>query len=46
MILRMQEIEAPHTHWFSASTAGGAALLDDFQAAHGTAEITGRFPPR
>jgi hypothetical protein len=44
LILRMQEIEAPHTHWFSSSTAGGQALLGDFHAAHGTQEDYGPIP--
>ena len=44
LILRMQEIEAPHTHWFSSQTAGGQALLSDFHAAHGTAEDYGPIP--
>ncbi|MBV8763007.1 MAG: hypothetical protein JO257_37320 [Deltaproteobacteria bacterium] len=44
LILRMQEIEAPHTHWMSAQTAGGKALLADFQAAHGTHEDYGGIP--
>jgi len=44
LILRMQEIEAPHTHWFSSSTTGGASLLADFHAAHGTAENYGPIP--
>jgi len=43
-LLRMQEIEAPFTHWFSAQTAGGRALLSDFHAAHGTAEDYGGIP--
>jgi hypothetical protein len=43
-ILRMQEIEAPFTHWFSAQTDGGKALLADFHAAHGTAEDYGGIP--
>jgi hypothetical protein len=43
-ILRMQEIQAPFTHWFSAKTKGGAALLADFHAAHGTAEDYGPIP--
>jgi hypothetical protein len=30
LILRMQEIEPPHTPWFSAQTGGGQALLADF----------------
>jgi hypothetical protein len=44
MILRMQELEAPHTHWFSAATTGGTALLQDFHAAHGDAEDYGPIP--
>jgi hypothetical protein len=42
--LRMQEIEAPFTHWFSAKTEGGRALLADFHAAHGTTEDYGGIP--
>ncbi len=42
--LRMQEIEAPFTHWMSAKTDGGQALLSDFHAAHGTAEDYGGIP--
>jgi hypothetical protein len=44
LILRMQEIEPPHTHWFSSQTAGGQALLADFHGAHGTAEDYGGIP--
>ncbi|MGE5183918.1 MAG: hypothetical protein ACM31C_17730 [Acidobacteriota bacterium] len=44
LILRMQELEAPHTHWFSSSTTGGQALLADFRAAHGTDEDYGAIP--
>jgi hypothetical protein len=44
LILRMQELDAPHTHWFSANTAGGQALLADFHAAHGTNEDYGPIP--
>ncbi len=44
LILRMQEIETPFTHWFSSQTAGGQALLADFHAAHGTAEDYGPIP--
>ncbi len=44
LILRMQELEAPHTHWFDASTTGGQALLHDFHAAHGTTEDYGPIP--
>ncbi len=44
LLLRMQEIEAPPTHGFSAQTAGGLALLGDFHAAHGTVEDYGPIP--
>jgi hypothetical protein len=43
-ILRMQEISAPFTHWFTQDTAGGRALYDDFHAAHGTDEDYGPIP--
>jgi hypothetical protein len=43
-ILRMQEIESPFTHWFSAGTKGGSSLLQDFHAAHGTTEDYGPIP--
>ena len=46
LILRMQEMEAPHTHWFDSATPGGAALLADFHAAHGTTEVLRRHPQR
>jgi hypothetical protein len=44
LILRMQEIDPPHTHWFSTKSPGGKALLDDFHAAHGTTEDYGPIP--
>jgi hypothetical protein len=44
LILRMQEIEAPFTHWFSAQTTGGQALLADFHDAQGTTETYGPIP--
>ncbi|MFT3693385.1 MAG: hypothetical protein QM831_09625 [Kofleriaceae bacterium] len=44
LILRMQEIDAPHTHWFSTQTEGGQSLLADFHAAHGTTEMYGGIP--
>ena len=44
LILRMQEFDAPHTHWFSPQTAGGQALLDDFHVARGTGERYGPIP--
>src|SRR6185312_10807877 len=40
-----QELDAPHTHWFSSKTTGGQALLADFHAAHGSAEAYGGIPP-
>jgi hypothetical protein len=40
-ILRMQENTPPFTHWFSAQTTGGRALLADFHAAHGTEDYGG-----
>jgi hypothetical protein len=43
-ILRMQEIEAPFTHWFSPLTNGGRALLADFHDAHGANEDYGPIP--
>jgi hypothetical protein len=46
LILRMQEFEAPHTHWFDAHTAGGAALLADFYAARGTEDSYGGIPAK
>lgn len=44
LILRMQEMDAPHTHWFSTKSGGGQALLDDFHAAHGRQENYGPIP--
>ncbi|HET9990386.1 MAG TPA: hypothetical protein VFQ65_17765, partial [Kofleriaceae bacterium] len=46
LILRMQEMTAPHTHWFDSHTTGGAALLGDFVAAHGTKENYGGIPAK
>lgn len=43
LILRMQEIEPPFTHWFGNSE-GGRALYADFFAAHGTTEDYGPIP--
>jgi hypothetical protein len=43
-ILRMQEIEAPFTHWFSKQTDGGRALLADFHAGHPADEDYGPIP--
>jgi hypothetical protein len=43
-ILRMQELEAPFTHWFSMQTDGGRALYHDFHAAHAAGEDYGPIP--
>jgi hypothetical protein len=43
-MLRMQEIEAPFTHWMSAATEGGQALFADFHGAHPTGEDYGPIP--
>jgi hypothetical protein len=40
-LLRMQEFESPWTHWFSRSSEGGRALLDDYLAAKGDESIAG-----
>jgi len=37
-MLRMQELRDPWTHWFRADRPGGAALIEDFQKAHGDKE--------
>src|SRR5206468_967816 len=42
--LRMQERQDPWTHFFKADRLGGAALLADFHAAHGSAEDYGPIP--
>ena len=46
LILRMQELATPHTHWFDSQTDGGASLLADFHAAHGTTEAYGGIPAK
>jgi cytochrome c553 len=45
-ILRMQERRSPWTHWFrnNKNEPGGVALLQDFQAAHGTDEDYAGIP--
>ena len=40
-ILRMQEFEAPWTHWFFDATKGGSALVDDYAAAKGDEGVAG-----
>jgi hypothetical protein len=42
--LRMQEIEAPFTHWMSMQTEGGRALFADFRRAHPASEDYGPIP--
>jgi hypothetical protein len=44
VLLRMQEFTAPFTHFMSAQTEGGKALLTDFHAAHGTSEDYAGIP--
>jgi len=43
-ILRMQELRNPWTHFFRNNRPGGVALLNDFVAAHGTAEDYAGIP--
>ncbi len=45
-MLRMQELRAPWTHWLrnNANQPGGVALIQDFQAAHGTLEDYAGIP--
>ena len=43
-MLRMQEIEAPFTHWFSKQTTGGQALYDEFHKMHPAGEDYGPIP--
>lgn len=40
-LLRMQELDSPWTHWFSPSTEGGRALIQDYLAAHGDETYAG-----
>ncbi len=44
MMLRMQELEDPWTHWFRSDRPGGIALLQDFFRAHGDQEDYGGIP--
>jgi hypothetical protein len=43
-LLRLPEGGSPYTHFFSAQSTGGQALLADFHAAHGDAEDWGPIP--
>lgn len=45
-MLRMQELRNPWTHFMRTSTAGGRALLADFQKAHPNEEFAGIEPGR
>ena len=38
MMLRMQELEDPWTHWFRSDRPGGLTLLQDYFRAHATDE--------
>lgn len=40
-LIRMQELEAPWTHWFFRSSEGGRALLADYFEAHGDESYAG-----
>ena len=40
-LLRMQELNTPWTHWFSATSEGGQALLQDYVAAKGDEPLAG-----
>src|SRR5690606_12480303 len=44
MMLRMQELEDPWTHWFRSDRPGGLTLMQDFFRAHGTEEDYGGIP--
>ena len=44
MILRMQELKDPWTHWFRNDRPGGVALIKDFLNAHGEKEDYGGIP--
>jgi len=43
-ILRMQELRDPWNHWFRDNRSGGATLLSDFKAAHGSNEAYAGIP--
>jgi cytochrome c553 len=44
LMLRMQEIQDPWTHWFRNDRPGGIALFQDFLRAHGDQEDYGGIP--
>jgi hypothetical protein len=44
MMLRMQELELPWTHWFRNDLPGGITLAQDFIRAHGRDEDYGGIP--
>jgi cytochrome c553 len=41
MMLRMQELEDPWTHWFRSDRPGGLTLMQDFFRAHGQEDYGG-----
>jgi mono/diheme cytochrome c family protein len=44
MMLRMQELEDPWTHWFRRDRPGGLTLMQDYFRAHGEEESYGGIP--
>ena len=44
MMLRMQELEDPWTHWFRSDRPGGLALMQDYFRAHSDEEEYGSIP--
>jgi hypothetical protein len=44
MMLRMQELEDPWTHWFRSDRPGGLTLMQDYFRAHGEDEDYGAIP--
>lgn len=44
LIMRMQELLVPWTHWMTTVTPGGRALFDDFHAAHDEDETYAGIP--
>jgi len=43
-ILQMQELQNPWAHYFRNNRPGGLALMNDYEAAHGTAETYAGIP--
>ena len=44
LMLRMQELQDPWTHWFRNDRPGGLTLMQDYFRAHGTEEDYGGIP--